>query len=133
MIRFEHKSVSAVLRSAALTTNLRSVPKVLAPFDGRHIMKKTAMILVAAASCLSLPLTTVSVNAKQPTNKEDPQSDDNKIRCRKLEVTGSLVKKTKVCRTVAEWRAISTKGNQNVRDIVESGQVCAGGPCAGGN
>ena len=47
--------------------------------------------------------------------------------------TGSLVKKTKVCRTVAEWRQISTKGNQNVRDLVESGQVCAGGPmCTGG-
>ncbi len=96
-------------------------------------MKKTAIVLLAAASCLSLPLTAIPVSAKQPTNKEDPESDDNKIRCRKLEVTGSLVKKTKVCRTVAEWRAISTKGNQNVRDLVESGQVCAGGPmCTGG-
>ncbi|MBA4780503.1 MAG: hypothetical protein A2792_15155 [Sphingomonadales bacterium RIFCSPHIGHO2_01_FULL_65_20] len=96
-------------------------------------MKKTAMILAAAASCISMPLTAVSVYAKQPTNKEDPQSDDNKIRCRKIESTGSLIKKSKVCKTVAEWRMISTKGNQNVRDLVESGQICAGGPCAGTN
>lgn len=96
-------------------------------------MKKTAMILAAAASCLWMPLTATGAIAKQAAASDDSQSDDNKIRCRKMAVTGSLVKKTKVCRTVAEWREISAKGNQNVRDIVESGQVCAGGPqCNGG-
>lgn len=96
-------------------------------------MKKSALILAAAASCLWMPLATTSVHAKDAAANGDEQNDDNKIRCRKIEVTGSLVKKTKVCRTVAEWRQISTKGNQNVRDLVESGQVCAGGPmCTGG-
>mgnify|MGYP006080402839 CR=1 FL=1 len=96
-------------------------------------MKKTALILAAAASCLWMPLAATSVHAKEAAANDDAQSDDNKIRCRKIEVTGSLVRKTKVCKTVAEWREISAKGNQNVRDIVESGQVCAGGPqCNGG-
>ena len=94
-------------------------------------MKKTALILAAAASCLWMPLATTSVRAKDAAANGDEQNDDNKIRCRKIEVTGSLVKKTKVCKTVAEWRQISLKGNQNVRDLVESGQVCAGGPCVG--
>lgn len=96
-------------------------------------MKKSALILAAAASCLWMPLATTSVYAKDAAADGDAQTEDNKIRCRKIEVTGSLVKKTKVCKTVAEWRQISAKGNQNVRDLVESGQVCAGGPmCTGG-
>ena len=32
------------------------------------------------------------------------QLDDQKIKCRKLEVTGSLVKREKVCKTIAGWR-----------------------------
>lgn len=96
-------------------------------------MRKTAMILAAAASCVWMPLTSTTVFAKDAAASDDSASDDNKIRCRRIEVTGSLVRKTKVCRTVAEWREISEKGNRNVRDLIESGNVCAGGPCAGGS
>jgi len=96
-------------------------------------MKQTAMIIAAAASCLSMPLTNTSVMAKEPATKEGTESDDAKIRCRRIEVTGSLVKKTKICRTVAEWRALSTKGNQNAREIFETGQVCSGGPMCNGS
>lgn len=95
-------------------------------------MKKTAMIMAAAASCLWMPMTSAPLFAKDAA-ANDTATDDNKIRCRKIEVTGSLVRKTKVCRTVAEWREISDKGNRNVRDIVESGQVCAGGSACNGN
>lgn len=94
-------------------------------------MKKTAMIMAAAASCLWMPMTATASFAKDTAASDDANSDDNKIRCRKLAVTGSLVKKTKVCRTVAEWREISEKGNRNVRDLVESGNVCTGGQCNG--
>lgn len=96
-------------------------------------MKKTAMIMAAAASCIWIPMSSSAAFAKDAAASNDSASDENKIRCRKIEVTGSLVRKTKVCRTVAEWREISEKGNRNVRDLIESGNVCAGGPCAGGN
>lgn len=96
-------------------------------------MKKTAMILAATASCLWMPLASTGVYAKDASATDDTNSDDNKIRCRKIEITGSLVKKTKVCRTVAEWRSMTDKGNRNARDIIESGNVCTGGPaCNGG-
>lgn len=97
------------------------------------LMKMTALILAASASCLWLPATSATAFAKDAAASDDADSEDNKIRCRKLPVTGSLVKKTKVCRTVAEWRSISEKGNRNARDIIESGNACAGGPmCTGG-
>lgn len=96
-------------------------------------MKTTAMIMAASAFCLWMPLTTTSTESKEPTAKESTGTDDNKIRCRRVEVTGSLVKKTKICRTVAEWRALATKGNQNAREIFETGQVCSGGPMCNGS
>lgn len=96
-------------------------------------MKKTAMIMAAAASCMWMPLASTSAIAKEAAANEDSASDDDKIRCRKIEVIGSLAKKTKVCRTVAEWKSMSDKGNRNARDVVESGQVCAGGPMCNGN
>lgn len=96
-------------------------------------MKNTAMILAATASCLWMPIASVPAFAKDAAADKESATDDTKIRCRKIEVTGSLVRKTKVCRTVAEWREISEKGNRNVRDILESGQVCAGGPSCNGN
>jgi hypothetical protein len=36
-------------------------------------------------------------------------------------VTGSLVKKGKVCKTAAEWRRITESGNDNARSLVENG------------
>jgi len=96
-------------------------------------MKTTALVLAAAASCMWMPLTSGVAFAKNAAASDEAATDDDKIRCRKIAVTGSLVRKTKVCRTVAEWRSISAKGNQNARDIIESGNVCTGGPaCNGG-
>lgn len=84
-----------------------------------------------ALAALALPLSV----AAQAAPEEDKQQadDDNKIRCKRMQVTGSLARKPKVCKTVAEWRELSEKGNRNARDIIESGQSCAGGPmCNGG-
>jgi len=41
------------------------------------------------------------------------------IRCRAIEVTGSLAKKGRVCRTVAEWRQLQDDGNEHARAIVD--------------
>ena len=46
---------------------------------------------------------------------------DQIIKCRKVEVTGSLLKKGKVCRTAAEWRKIQENGNRTARAVVEEG------------
>ncbi|MEY3634582.1 MAG: hypothetical protein RLZZ61_992 [Pseudomonadota bacterium] len=46
---------------------------------------------------------------------------DNAIRCRTVRVTGSLVKKGKVCKTLAEWRKMTESGNDLARRLVEDG------------
>jgi hypothetical protein len=48
-------------------------------------------------------------------------SDDaNYIRCRKDEVIGSLVKKLRVCKTNAQWRATIDAGNTNARETLDA-------------
>jgi hypothetical protein len=48
----------------------------------------------------------------------DP-ADPNYIKCRKSEVMGSLVKKQRVCRTIAQWKETSALGNEGTREMVE--------------
>ena len=52
---------------------------------------------------------------------------DQKIKCRRVNVTGSLVKKGRVCKTLAEWRAITDNGNYLARKMVEDGTTRPGG------
>jgi hypothetical protein len=42
------------------------------------------------------------------------------IRCRKIEETGSLVKKARVCKTNEGWKQAFAVGNQNSRDTIEA-------------
>ena len=39
--------------------------------------------------------------------------------CRKIEITGSLVRKERVCKTKAEWRQSEDWGNRRARAIME--------------
>ncbi|WP_066775104.1 hypothetical protein [Sphingomonas sp. CCH5-D11] len=39
--------------------------------------------------------------------------------CRRIEVTGSLARKERVCKTKAEWRAAEDSGNSRARAIVD--------------
>lgn len=81
---------------------------------------RNAFICIVAFSLL--PVTPLL--AKDDKEKADAVSStdpDQVIRCRKIEVIGSLVKKTKVCKTVAEWRAINDNNNYLARRMVEDG------------
>lgn len=42
------------------------------------------------------------------------------IKCRKIDIIGSLVKKARVCRTNEQWAASWQKGNTNVRDTADA-------------
>jgi hypothetical protein len=88
-------------------------------------------IITAFALTASLAVTPSFAN--EAGNKTAASDPDQAIKCRKVEVTGSLVKKGKVCKTVAEWKQIQANGNRTARAIAESGNICAGGSCGNGN
>lgn len=95
---------------------------------------KTAISLLVA---LALPVgANAQTAAAQPAPAAAKPSDaeQDRIICRRVEVTGSLVKRGKVCKPASEWARIIDRGNDNARRTIESGMACAGGPtCNGGD
>jgi hypothetical protein len=82
------------------------------------IMRKFAFALAGLTTlCFAAPLA-ADASTDQTTAASDP---DQQIKCRKVEVTGSLVKKGKVCKTVAEWKAIQENGNRVARETWDRG------------
>ncbi|MGB5076278.1 MAG: hypothetical protein WBO17_02210 [Sphingorhabdus sp.] len=61
---------------------------------------------------------------------ETPADPDQQIKCRKIQVSGSLIRKIRTCRTIAEWRRAQQEGNDAARAIVGE-NVCSGGECRG--
>ena len=86
-------------------------------------------LLAFAVAAASAPVAAAPLTAVPPA----ATSADDRIRCRALPVTGSLVRTVRACRTVAEWRRIAERGNENARATVESGQICTGGDTCRGN
>lgn len=79
----------------------------------RHIIFAIALgslVSVAPVAANNEPATATAAPADDP---------DQKIKCRKIEVTGSMVRKGRVCRTVAEWRATQESHNYAARRMVE--------------
>ncbi len=72
-------------------------------------------------SALLMPLLTTPAIAQNVSPAPAATDPDQKIKCRRVEVSGSLIKKGKVCRTVAEWKVIMDNGNRVARAIVEEG------------
>ncbi len=84
------------------------------------------MFAAPVAAQSPAPVTTTTADGADVANDPDQQ-----IRCRRLPVTGSLVRRERVCRTTAEWRRLSDLGNDVARQQAENGLICSGGPCRG--
>lgn len=81
------------------------------------------IIVFALAAGLAIVPASANSETATPTAAADP---DQKVKCRKIEVTGSLLKKGKVCKTVAEWRAIAENNQYLARKLVEDGTSKSG-------
>lgn len=85
-------------------------------------------VILAIAFGSLLSVAPVSANTEPATATAAPEADpDQKIKCRKIEVTGSMVKKGKVCKTIAQWRAIADSNNYLARKMVEDGTTRSAG------
>lgn len=86
-------------------------------------MKKT-FIFAVAASLVSVPTIAFAQGAEGSSEDTEASAKENdpsqRIKCKRFAVTGSLIKKQKVCRTVAEWREITQNGNRYAKDILDT-------------
>ena len=78
---------------------------------------------VSAPAPVAAPASaTTSQDGKLAKASDKTASDaDQAFRCRTVRVTGSLVKKGKVCKTLAQWRQMTESGNELARRLVEDG------------
>jgi len=60
------------------------------------------------------------LQASNPQPVADKKADpDEEMVCRRVEVTGSLARKERVCKTRGEWRRLTDAGNAAARDIID--------------
>jgi len=71
-------------------------------------------LMLSVAPAVFAQQTRASEPPVQPIDKSAP----NYVRCVKVLETGSLVSKTKICRTNAEWRQSNDNGKKNADDII---------------
>ncbi|WCT72094.1 hypothetical protein PQ455_10590 [Sphingomonas naphthae] len=76
-------------------------------------MSKSFVVLVASAVLATAPL---AAQTAAPAGAAAPAPEEKKI-CRRNEgSTGSIMMQKKVCRTAAEWKAITEASAQSMRD-----------------
>jgi hypothetical protein len=65
----------------------------------------------------------VSAQVGAPSEKPKDRRDPDYVRCRVLDVTGSLVKKDRVCKTNREWEALRTRNNSEAERFIEQNRT----------
>lgn len=69
-------------------------------------MFSTSLLLTALLQAATLPAAAAA----------DPNQE---VKCRRVEVTGSIVRKERVCKTKAEWQRVNEHGNSFARALVD--------------
>ena len=67
----------------------------------------------------ALSWTILSQAAAVPAATSATTNPNDEVRCRRLEVTGSIVRKERVCKTRGEWRRLAEAGNGVARAVVD--------------
>ncbi|PEQ12188.1 hypothetical protein B2G71_13725 [Novosphingobium sp. PC22D] len=76
-------------------------------------------ILAAGLFLLSSGAAEATDTAAPATEEPAKPTGDDRIKCKRLSVTGSLTKKEKVCKTIAEWRGMRERNSEYARDLVD--------------
>lgn len=80
-------------------------------------MKPAAFLSALALLALPAPPLVAGKDDAAGTARLDPK-DPNYLRCRKLSVTGSLVKKARICKTNAEWAKAGESTRKDADDLI---------------
>ena len=76
-----------------------------------------AIVLAVASLHFAAP----AAAASETTAEAKKRADGSKVVCRKQAETGSFAKRTKVCRTRAQWEAISRAARNSIDETRNSG------------
>ena len=74
-------------------------------------MRMMKAVLASSLFVLAMP---AMAEDKPAMDRNDP----NAVRCKRMAMTGSLVRKERTCRTNAEWKKISEQQNRDADDLI---------------
>jgi hypothetical protein len=64
----------------------------------------------------------IAGSASVAKGEEGPEPKD-KVSCRMFDRTGTILKKTRVCKTSAQWKKFDPQFDRNIRKIFEQGAM----------
>jgi hypothetical protein len=71
------------------------------------------VMLLAAVLAATVPAGAAIADDEAKVDKSAPDY----VKCRRLDITGSLAKKVRVCKTNAEWSRLAQKGSADADEI----------------
>jgi hypothetical protein len=86
---------------------------------------KAALYWLAAAMALSVslfPAHAIDETLGQESDELDPYAPEA-VRCERRAVTGSRVRRVRICMTNAEWADLRDSGNRDAGNLVDSGSI----------
>lgn len=109
------------LHRASQRRNIHMRPILFTALTIGIMTSALAQAPVSAPVTAPASATTSQGNTSTVASDATSAKSDNTMRCRTVRVTGSLVKKGKVCKTLAQWRQMTESGNELARRLVEDG------------
>ncbi|MBB5984238.1 hypothetical protein [Sphingobium lignivorans] len=89
------------------------------------------MRLALIALLLATPVAPAMAQPESAEPAKLPKDHPDAVRCRRLEVTGSLVRKQRVCKTNAEWLASREQQQGDADDLVTRSRGMGAGMVGG--
>ncbi|MEQ6332736.1 hypothetical protein [Sphingobium sp. MK2] len=74
-------------------------------------------------SVVVISLLTIASSALAQEQPKLDRNDPNAVRCKRLDVIGSLARKERVCKTNAQWRASAEQQNRDADDLISRNRV----------
>jgi hypothetical protein len=82
------------------------------------VMRALASLLTASLILVAPAVPALATTDAAPAAEKLDPKDPNYLRCRKIGVTGSLVKKERICKTNAEWTKAMEETQRNADDLI---------------
>ncbi|SFP22197.1 hypothetical protein [Qipengyuania nanhaisediminis] len=79
--------------------------------------------LISASSASAQATPAASNQPVEEEASEDAEVDQNEVDCRRIKVTGSRVRKKKICMTFAQWEAYGRNSRNAATEMQDAGSI----------
>lgn len=77
----------------------------------------------AATGATILPIVLAQSTSQAPAETNDEKADPNAVECRRVKVTGSRIKRKRICMTLSQWEEQGRQSRGMATDIQDAGTI----------